>query len=455
VIGTGQLASTDLSPYDVLIVPSDQHQAYLDLAAHAAQIDAWVTHGGRLEYHAAGYGFNGGDPTLYTLPGGMTVTPDFPSTNVVLLPDHPIAAGVPSPFTGNAASHVRFLNIPASAQLILGNDTGLPNCVQYAHGAGLIVASGQTLEWGYAHNQAAGQVLRNLVPYVFSGAASWLSAAPDEGVVPPGQTALVTVTFDATDLEGGIYHARVRVESNDPVASAIDARPARGHRRARHALRGRQHQVVSSATFTSPGSSTHHVLLLPSRPEPKGASTSSPRATSTTSGDRDLIVEGQTIGHVGEHGYECGADSGAFNLSDAQLAQFGGDRSVDLTLANTPTVEVYCYLNRHTVRFSYRDRSDRLELGMRFVGTCHSETLEVANTGTDTLRLAPPVPTHAWYTASLGSLVLAPHATTPLIVTFCPLAAQDAEARSRWPRTIRTRRRGACWRSGAILPDIA
>jgi hypothetical protein len=431
LIGSAQLASTNLALYDVMIFPSDQfYSSYLNLAARAAQIDAFVQQGGRLEYHAAGYGFNGGEPTLYTLPGGMTVTGDFPSTNVVLLPDHPIAANVPNPFTGNAASHVRFLNIPANAQLILGNDIGLPNCVQYSYGAGLVVASGQTLEWSYFYGQGGGQVLRNMIPYVVNGAAGWLSADPQEGVVPPGQSALVTVTFDATDLEGGLYRARVHIDSNDPLASEVNV-PARLTVTGVPdiALRGAARTVLSSATFATPGSSTHHVLALPSSPGGQG------RINLVAQGDFNdfgetatLIVEGQLIGHVGEHGYECGADSGSFNLSDAQLAQFGGDRVVDLTVANSPTAEAYCSLNQHSVRFSYRDRSDRLDLGIRFLGTCASETLEVANTGTDSLRLDPPVPSHAWYTATLGSLVLAPHTSTSLIVTFCPLAAGDAEA---------------------------
>ncbi|MEE9268622.1 MAG: DUF4350 domain-containing protein, partial [Candidatus Krumholzibacteria bacterium] len=45
----------------------------------------------------------------------------------------------------------------------------------------------------------------------------WIAAAPSAGTVPPGGSADVVVTFDATGLFGGDYNATVLVESNDPV----------------------------------------------------------------------------------------------------------------------------------------------------------------------------------------------------------------------------------------------
>ena len=428
-INSAQLAATDLDHYDVLIVPSDQfYQTYLNLAANGPKIDAFVTQGGRFEYHAAGYGFNGGEPALYTLPGGVTVQLDIAEINVVLLPGHPIAAGVPSQFTGNAASHVRFLNIPANAQLILGNGSGLPNLVQYPRGAGLVVAAGQTLEWGYAYGQGAGIVLRNLIPYVVGGAASWLSAEPDQGVVPPGGSVEVAVTFDATDLDGGDYDAVVRLVSNDPLAVETSV-PA--HLRVTGApniaVLGQQREIASTATFTGNAGSTHHVLALPSEPGGGG------RMRLTLEGDFDnpgesarLIVDGVTIGTGGERNIACTPDSFTFDLTDAQLAQFSSDGLLDVTVLNTLYVDPFCQNNRHGVRLFYRDPADRVAMGLGFVGGCVSETLEVANTGTDSLRLEPPVLSHGWYTAVLGTAVIPPRSFSSIVVTFCPLAAEAA-----------------------------
>ncbi|KAA3636537.1 MAG: hypothetical protein DWP97_02540, partial [Calditrichaeota bacterium] len=45
---------------------------------------------------------------------------------------------------------------------------------------------------------------------------SWLSANPTGGVIEPFAQAVVDLTFDATDLEDGLYSGMVLVSSNDP-----------------------------------------------------------------------------------------------------------------------------------------------------------------------------------------------------------------------------------------------
>ena len=217
IIGSNQLAATNLGNYRDLIVAGDQPSAtYLTLAARAAQIDTFVTHGGTLEFHAAGWGFAGGNPTVVTLPGGMHIVNSYSGLNYVLLPGYPIMAGVPSPFTGSLASHAAFNNIPAGADLIVRDDLGLPNLVSYRHGFGRVVASGQTLERGFSYGEPAGLILRNLIPYDARGGVSWLSAQPLQGTVPAGGSAVLTLTFDATGLTGGDYRSSVEIDSDDP-----------------------------------------------------------------------------------------------------------------------------------------------------------------------------------------------------------------------------------------------
>jgi hypothetical protein len=43
-----------------------------------------------------------------------------------------------------------------------------------------------------------------------------MSEDPSSGTVLPGETTVVTVTFDATGLTHGIYTGFLDVESNDP-----------------------------------------------------------------------------------------------------------------------------------------------------------------------------------------------------------------------------------------------
>jgi len=50
----------------------------------------------------------------------------------------------------------------------------------------------------------------------FEAQTPWLSATPNAGTVAPGQSALVTVGFDAAELCGDSYSANLHVLSNDP-----------------------------------------------------------------------------------------------------------------------------------------------------------------------------------------------------------------------------------------------
>jgi len=64
---------------------------------------------------------------------------------------------------------------------------------------------------------ASGDDLADLESGLRRGLAGWLTLEPAAGVVPPGGSANVTVTFDATGLDGGDYTADIIVASNDPL----------------------------------------------------------------------------------------------------------------------------------------------------------------------------------------------------------------------------------------------
>ncbi len=218
MIPASDLAATDLSDYRTLLVPSDQFTStYQALAAAESQINDFVAAGGVLEFHAGFFGWNGGDGSFVTLPGGMGIVFGASSTNDVLEPGHPLMLGVPDPFFGSSASHTYFTSIPANALHIVQDDQGRTNLVEYAFGSGRVVTGGQTFEYGYANGESAGVILTNMIPYVHGLAPFWLHVSPDQGVVPAGQTVELEVTFDATNLDGGAYAAVISVDSNDPV----------------------------------------------------------------------------------------------------------------------------------------------------------------------------------------------------------------------------------------------
>jgi hypothetical protein len=186
------------------------------LAAAEAQIAEFVAEGGLLEFHAAGWGWNSGEASVVTLPGGMGIALGFSGMNDVLEPGHPLMEGVPDPFFGDHASHSHFTNVPPNALHIVQDDLGRTNLVEYAHGNGRVVTGGQAFEFAYTFGEDAGIILANMIPYALSS-PPWLRVDPPQGVLPAGQTADVEVTFDAAGLEDGLYSAEISVASNDPL----------------------------------------------------------------------------------------------------------------------------------------------------------------------------------------------------------------------------------------------
>jgi hypothetical protein len=224
---SSQLGTIDLTGYQSVLIPDDQSNAfYANYRAALPQLTAFVEQGGFLWVGAAAWGWNGGDLTGTALPGGATIQQSLQTTNNVADPDHPTMQGVPNPFSGTGASHAVFETLPDGTHVIAtaGADPR-PSLIEYELGAGRVLGSGQTLEYGYANGQDTGRVLENLVPYVASftptGDVPWLSVDPTSGTVAPGASRSLTVTIDATGLDAGLYRARLHVRSNDPRTSTV------------------------------------------------------------------------------------------------------------------------------------------------------------------------------------------------------------------------------------------
>jgi hypothetical protein len=223
LITSFELASWDITPYRFVILSSDQPTIfYLNVAAERSKLEAYLDLGGVLEVHGCGWGWNFGDPVYLVLPGGMKPVFNGSDYNFIVDRDHPLAAGIPSPFYGNSASHGYFVDVPAAADIIAVDDEGEPSLVEYQYGRGLVIASTQALEFAYDRNERAGQVLRNMVAYARSVAGvGWMSLSANSGSVSAGDSILVNVSFECGDLEQGEYDAQVIITSNDPLSPLV------------------------------------------------------------------------------------------------------------------------------------------------------------------------------------------------------------------------------------------
>jgi subtilisin family serine protease len=223
-VNSTTLAAIDLSRYRLVIVASDQTTGfYQRVAARRQQIEDYVSGGGVLEFHAAGGGWSGGDSSLVTLPGGMGIAGSYDDWNEILLPGHPLLAGLSDAIYGGFfTSHAFFTDVPDEAIRIATTPSGQPNLVEYRFGGGWVVAGGQTFEWGLQRGYDTGTILAHLIPYAWDNSPAWLSIAPRDGIVPPGGTLDLRLDFAAANLALGLHHASLFVLSNDPLRPQIE-----------------------------------------------------------------------------------------------------------------------------------------------------------------------------------------------------------------------------------------
>jgi hypothetical protein len=223
LVGSSEMATIDMTDYEVVFVSNDQSQTFYDMyAASSARFESYVEAGGFLWFGAAGWGYNNGDPSGLNLPGGVTVAgPIFEDENVVVQVDHPVMTGVPDPFTGTSASHAAFVNIIEGSTVAIGASARQPSLVEYGIGAGRVLAFGQTLEFAWLYGQDGAIILENSVPYAVAfepfSDVPWFSVTPASGSVAVDETQPLTVTVDTTGLAPGTYQAELVVRTNDPL----------------------------------------------------------------------------------------------------------------------------------------------------------------------------------------------------------------------------------------------
>jgi subtilisin family serine protease len=224
VIISSAISSTNLSDYKVVIVASDQYTStYSNIAANYDKICDYVNHGGILEFHAGGWGWNGGDPSIVQLPGNVHIISSSSSTNYIIELDHEIVHNVPNPFYGSGASHAAFTDIPDNAIHIVRDEYNMTNLIEYQYGRGVVVAGGQTFEYGYDHGESAGIILQNMILYTYNISMwpAWISVNPDSGTVHGGSSLQVEVIFSAADMDAGTYDGNIVINSNDPENSEL------------------------------------------------------------------------------------------------------------------------------------------------------------------------------------------------------------------------------------------
>ncbi|MCX7002201.1 MAG: hypothetical protein NTV22_02880, partial [bacterium] len=170
IFGSNDLGAVDLTPFDKVIVVSDQaSQFYARMAATRPWLESYAAQGGLLDLHlAAFYQFN---LNAILFPGDISVVELFDDAVTIVDPAAPILT-TPNLISSadlndwNYATHGFFTAIPAGAHSVIANAAnGQPCAMTVPYGSGKIFATVQPVEFlnasfGYLENT----ILDGVVP---------------------------------------------------------------------------------------------------------------------------------------------------------------------------------------------------------------------------------------------------------------------------------------------------
>ncbi len=163
--------AVDLTPYDKVIISSDQTQAFYDrLAGNVTWFEDYAFNGGILQFSACDSGWGGGVwDNSYLLPGSINKTQSYLNNVSINIPYHPVLL---NPYLVEDdglddwgwSAHGYFQSYPDHAKEILFDvASSYPVLLELEHGSGYIIAYTQTLEWNANFNYT--KLLENLVMY--------------------------------------------------------------------------------------------------------------------------------------------------------------------------------------------------------------------------------------------------------------------------------------------------
>jgi len=195
VFNSSQMGSVVLTPgTDLVIIQANQDTLfYQDYIEATASFDDFVQNGGAMLYFCTAES-NILNYVDLTLPGGAEYSNRLSLYNDVIIPDHPITAGLPDELYATYAAHGYFENLPANSLILtVDSDSLMPTLSVSNLGTGTIVYSSQPLEFFRRYRSTLpdmGGMLSRVVRFML-GYDPTPGEIPGPNMMPPGTSSSV------------------------------------------------------------------------------------------------------------------------------------------------------------------------------------------------------------------------------------------------------------------------
>ncbi|UCC78871.1 MAG: hypothetical protein JSW64_11380 [Candidatus Zixiibacteriota bacterium] len=154
IYSSSDLPSVEFTPgSDILIISNDQPQGfYNNLFSNLNKVTEFAAAGGTILWETCDLAWNYGSYAaagIDSFPGGITHRTSYDAINTIFDPDLNLVEGLGDTLLGNYASNKYFSDIPDSAIIYMKDSGGNPTLIELKYGNGIILYSGQPLEYNF------------------------------------------------------------------------------------------------------------------------------------------------------------------------------------------------------------------------------------------------------------------------------------------------------------------
>jgi len=366
-------------------------------------------------------GIDAGDPAVTVAPDALSV-PARTSQGIAVT----YAPAAPGLLDSGVVIHSNADNNPALSVAVRGLATPPPQIVVAPASFSEALHTGAAVTRTLHITNTGGSDLTVTLTVDLQGIVPWLRVTPPlQQTIHPGESGDVSVVLDAGDFGTTVLSGAVVIQTNIPGLAPLRVPATVTVTGAPNIAISDEPVIVSSTqTYNTFGGRTVHKLPVPLAPA-AGASIDVQVEGNFGSVPEVALVsaEGVSLGSLGASGNECGSATRTFTLDASQYFGMALDGILEVTVQNTPYVDVFCQVNRHTVRLTYQGATSLLDFGSLFLGLRRTLAFAIHNRGSETLKVQSITSDSAMFSPSVSSLNIPPRTSATVTVAFSPTSA--------------------------------